>query len=158
MILMLVPFVVLGIGLLCGGRPAALRALSLRGVPVALTAFAVQWLVLHSGSLLAPALRVGLLGAAHVAVIGFLLGNQALPGARWLLAGALLNAIVIGANGGFMPGAPAPFAAAQVSCGPCLPGTLLPGSKDILLPPAQAIWPLLGDSLPLAGYILSPGD
>jgi hypothetical protein len=75
--------------------------------------------------------------------------NQRLPGMRTLLAGITLNLIVITANGGYMP--VRPEALARIGYGDAAyqmqPGSIVLGSKDVVLPTQQALLWMLGDVL-----------
>jgi hypothetical protein len=75
--------------------------------------------------------------------------NQRLPGMRIVLAGITLNLIVITANGGYMP--VLPEALAQIGYGDgayqMQPGSIVLGSKDVVLPTQQAPLWMLGDVL-----------
>jgi hypothetical protein len=75
--------------------------------------------------------------------------NQRLPGMRALLAGITLNLIVITANGGYMP--VRPEALARIGYGDAAyqmqPGSIVLGSKDVVLPTQQALLWMLGDVL-----------
>lgn len=75
--------------------------------------------------------------------------NQRLPGMRIVLAGITLNLIVIAANGGYMP--VRPEALARIGYGEVAyqmqPGSIVLGSKDVVLPTQQAPLWMLGDVL-----------
>jgi len=75
--------------------------------------------------------------------------NQRLPGMRIVLAGITLNLIVIAANGGYMP--VQPEALARLGYGDAAyhmqPGSIVLGSKDVVLPTQQAPLWMLGDVL-----------
>ena len=75
--------------------------------------------------------------------------NRRLPGMRLVLAGTVLNLIAIAANGGYMP--ITPEALAQIGAGEKafqIPaGSIVFGSKDVLLPAEQARLWVLGDVL-----------
>jgi hypothetical protein len=75
--------------------------------------------------------------------------NQRLPGMRIVLAGITLNLIVIAANGGYMP--VRPEALARIGYGDAAyqmqPGSIVLGSKDVVLPTQQAPLWMLGDVL-----------
>jgi hypothetical protein len=75
--------------------------------------------------------------------------NHHLPGMWVVLAGVTLNLLVIAANGGYMPITPS--ALARIGAGQTAhqmqPESVVLGSKDILLPPDQAHFWMLGDVL-----------
>jgi hypothetical protein len=101
--------------------------------------------------------------AIHVASIVLvalvLVVNWALPGMALFGLGLLLNAAVIGANGGFMPVSEAALVAAGngASIEPLARGERI--QKAILMRPDSPLW-LLGDVLPVAplGKVYSAGD
>jgi hypothetical protein len=66
-----------------------------------------------------------------------------------VLVGIALNLLVITANGGYMP--VPPEALARLGFGDAAygitPGTIVMGSKDVLLPSQQALFWMLGDIL-----------
>ena len=75
--------------------------------------------------------------------------NCHLAGMWWVLTGVTLNLLVIAANGGYMP--MPPQALARIGAGQAAfqwaAGTVIRGSKDVLLPSQQAIFWMLGDIL-----------
>jgi hypothetical protein len=75
--------------------------------------------------------------------------NRRLAGMGITLVGVTLNLIAIVANGGYMP--ITPDALARIGAGNAAhlmpPGSIVLGSKDILLPPAEARFWMLGDIL-----------
>jgi hypothetical protein len=149
MILILVPLVMIAVGWALGGRLHALQALPIRWGALPLAAFGIQWLLVRvPGADPRP-----LLGAAFAAsyglLIAFLLLNRRLPGLKLALVGTLLNLAAILANGGFMPIAPATFAAVYPDRPAPVAGQRIPQSKDVLLPADQASLPGLGDTLVL---------
>ncbi|MDQ2809733.1 MAG: DUF5317 domain-containing protein [Chloroflexota bacterium] len=161
MILMVVPVLALLLGWLLGGKPERLLQLRWRGAGWVLAIFAAQWLLVHlAGS--SPTLGLGaLLLAGQGATIGWLALNRALPGMKIVLTGALLNGVVMLANGGFMPISPANLAASGLDRLAPLLQQRLPNSKDVLLLPDQIHLAWLGDCLPLAWptqQVYSPGD
>jgi len=95
-------------GLLLGGRASSLAGVSIRWWPLAIGGLLFQ-LVLFSPAVAAtigdmgPALYVG----STLVVLVALLANLGQPGFRLILCGALLNLLVIVANGGQMPAAEA---------------------------------------------------
>ena len=161
MILMLVPVLVLLLGWLLGGQPERLLQLHWRAAGWVLAIFAAQWLLIHlAGS--SPTLELGALFlAGQAATIGWLGLNRTLPGMKVVLTGALLNGVVMLANGGFMPISPAYLAAMGLDRLTPLLNQRLPNSKDVLLLPEQIHLAWLGDCLPLAwptANVYSPGD
>ena len=104
---MLVPIVLgsaLVVSLIVGGRLGNIRSWSLRATGVGLLAYAAQalmftrWGTAWLGDWTPIAYEVTLLGA-----LVFLLVNRRVTGISLLLAGLLLNMLVISANGGQMP-------------------------------------------------------
>ena len=75
--------------------------------------------------------------------------NRRLPGMLIVLVGITSNLIVIAANGGYMP--ITPEALARIGAGEAAyqmaPGSVVLGSKDVLLPSQQAYLWMLGDVL-----------
>jgi hypothetical protein len=75
--------------------------------------------------------------------------NRRLPGIWVVLVGVTFNLLVIAANGGYMP--IPPEAVARTGAGQAIaqmpPGSVLAGSKDVLLPRQQALFWVLGDIL-----------
>jgi hypothetical protein len=100
------------VGVLLGGRPAALASVRFRWWPVAFAGLLFQ-LILFSPPVAesvgdsGPALYVGSTALVLVA----LSLNLRQPGFVVIATGALLNFLVIVANGGQMPASPAAFAA-----------------------------------------------
>ncbi len=95
------------LGLAVGGRLGSLAAVRIRWWPLALAGLAFQVLLFSPPIAsriggLGPALYVG----STLVVLAALLANLGQPGFRLILAGALLNLLVIVANGGQMPAAP----------------------------------------------------
>lgn len=102
-----------------------------------------------------PVLHLLLATLQYSMILTFLLRNRSLPGTGFLLAGSLLNAAVILANGGRMPISSQfhAFSPAAVSKIQAAPHYLLAAGPEPLL------W--LGDWLPvwfLGWYMASPGD
>ncbi len=112
MLLLYAVLVGLLLGLASGGRLTALGTVRVRWWPVALAGLVFQ-LVLFSPPVAAivgdagPALYVG----STAVVLLVLLTNLRQPGFSIIALGALLNLVVIVANGGQMPGSPEAFAA-----------------------------------------------
>jgi Family of unknown function (DUF5317) len=149
---------------LLGGRLGALAEVRLR-LPWALpAALAVQVLALD-----APGVPGWLRRSLHVAsylVAGvFLVANRRLPGMALVGLGAAANLLVIAANGGVMPAAPAALAAAGMPADPpefensaALADPRLAFLGDVFAIPAG--WPLanvfsVGDVLIAAGAVVA---
>jgi Family of unknown function (DUF5317) len=105
--------VVIGLvaGLLLGGRPAGLGAISFRWGWLAVLGFLIQ-IVLFSAPVTE---RIGSLGVpiyvgSTALVLVALLRNVALPGLWVVAVGALSNMAAIAANGGYMPADPGALA------------------------------------------------
>jgi hypothetical protein len=75
--------------------------------------------------------------------------NRQLPGLWVVLVGVTSNLLVIAVNGGYMP--IPPEVVARIAAGRAVaqmpPGSVLAGSKDVLLPRQQALFWVLGDIL-----------
>ena len=75
--------------------------------------------------------------------------NRQLPGMWAVLGGIALNAVAIAANGGYMP--ITPRALARIGFGNSVQhmpmGTVVLGSKDVLLSPGEGLLWFLGDML-----------
>jgi hypothetical protein len=84
--------------------------------------------------------------------------NRQLPGMWTVLGGVALNAIAIAANNGYMP--ITPEALTQIGYGDSLQhvpmGTVVLGSKDVLLAPGQGLLWWLGDLLVVGERIPRP--
>jgi hypothetical protein len=72
-----------------------------------------------------------------------------LPGIKLALVGALLNVVVMAANGGLMPVTPAALTASSVSAPTAMVGQRLPNSKDVVRPADQTALAGLGDTMPI---------
>jgi hypothetical protein len=94
----------------------------------------------------------GLLLASQLAVVAWIVANTHLPGTVLVATGLLLNAVVIGLNGG-MPVDPDAIAALGIE------GATVSGGKHVLLDDATRL-PWLGDIWPLPPLrsIISVGD
>lgn len=158
----------LAVGLARGGRLGNLAQLRVRYLWLPLFLFAAQMAVVvfpvrEGGELwrLGPVVVVG----SYAALIGFVLLNRHLPGARLVLLGASLNLAVIAANGGHMPVTPDALARAGHDHLISARGDarFVQGSKDIVLDRAETrLWPLsdvfvIPQGVPLAGSF-SLGD
>lgn len=96
----------LALGRLRRGRLANLAALPIRHAWLPLLGVGLQLgfvFFSHSNPGVPSSTRVGILLVTYGGLIGFLLLNRGLPGAGYLLVGAILNAAVMAANGGYMP-------------------------------------------------------
>jgi len=96
-------------GLLRGGAVGNLAGIRVRYAWLPLIAFALQAsfiLFARDPASIPVWMRVFILLVTHAGLLSFLVLNRHLPGARLLLAGAVLNAAVMLANGGFMPVTP----------------------------------------------------
>lgn len=128
----------LNLGWLRRGRVANLAALPVRHAWLPLVAVGLQLgfvFFSHANPGVAPSVRVGVLLATYAGLIGFLLLNRGLPGAGFLLLGASLNAVVMAANGGYMPITPEALARSGHESQIVRRGGSLfvYGSKDIVL-------------------------
>jgi len=156
--MLLVYFVIGGLvlGWLTGGRMERLGEVRIRWAGLAIAGLAIQV------ALFSPwvAARVGDAGpwiylASSAAVLAALLRNLDLPGTRLISLGAVLNALVILANGGYMPVSPYALAILGHGASGAYSNTAVAGPSTVL--------PWLGDfiavppPLPLANAI-SVGD
>lgn len=93
-LVLLVLLIAVGIGLLTGGRLSALSGLHIRWAPLALVGFAMQ--------IASPAGRwsIPVLMLSFVLLTVFGVANLRVPGFALILAGILMNFLVIGINGG----------------------------------------------------------
>jgi hypothetical protein len=134
------------IGLAAGGKIARLGDVRIRWWPLALAGLLFQ-LLLFSPPIasvvgeLGPALYVG----STLVVLAALLVNLAQPGFRLVLAGALLNLLVISVNGGQMPATTEAMLSAHGVAG--VPTAHF--SNSVIAGPSTPLW-FLGDifSLP----------
>jgi Family of unknown function (DUF5317) len=99
------------LGLVIGGRPAGLGAISFRWGWLAILGFAIQ-MVLFSAPVTE---RIGSLGVpiyvgSTALVLAALLRNVAVPGLWVVAVGAFSNMAAIAANGGYMPADPGALA------------------------------------------------
>ncbi len=146
--MVLILSIVLGlvIGLLAGGRLERLGQVRITWAPLAITGLAIQ-LVLFSPPVVA---WIGDLGAAGpvvyvgstALVLAALLRNLRQPGLALIALGAALNAVVILANGGYMPVSPDALAAI---------GRLEPSGTyaNTVLATSGTLLPWFGDIIPL---------
>ncbi len=156
MVLLYFVLAALAVGLLTGGRLARLGSVHIEWAGLAIGGLLVQ-AILFSPPVAATVGRAGplLYVGSTLAVLVALLRNARQPG-LWLLAvGALLNLIVILANGGFMPVSPGALAAlgssapqAYSNVATASTGTALAWLGDVFVVPPP---------IPFANAI-SPGD
>jgi uncharacterized protein DUF5317 len=161
MLLFLVPLVLVLLAMLLGGRPEKLAALPIRAGWLVLIAFGVQWIVVRIPGTDPVPLLGGVIVASYTILLGFLCLNRRLPGLKLALAGTVLNLVVLTANGGFMPVAPATLAAVHLERPNAVIGQRVALSKDILLPLDRAVLADLGDRMTIPWPIpqaLSLGD
>jgi hypothetical protein len=102
----------LAVGLLGGGKLAAIADIRFRWAPLVMVGFLAQVLLFSD----AVAARVGDLGpvlyvASTLLVVVAVVRNLAIPGLPLVALGAASNLVAIVANGGFMPASPAALAA-----------------------------------------------
>jgi hypothetical protein len=102
----------LAVGLLGGGKLAAIADVRFRWAPLVMVGFLAQVLLFSD----AVAERVGDLGpvlyvASTLLVVVAVVRNLAIPGIPLVALGAASNLVAIVANGGFMPASPAALAA-----------------------------------------------
>lgn len=105
---MLIGGILLGLvlGLRSGGRLTNLSAIQLRLVPLLFAAVIVRFgteTMLQAGVGVVDALRVPLLAGGFGLLLATLWVNRSYPGLGLAFVGILLNAIVVAANGGYMP-------------------------------------------------------
>ncbi len=105
MLVLVVFGIALVLSLLTGGRLRNALNWRLRGLPIALAVFVLQTLLFTErgvsfvGEPFVPVLYIATMGI----LFAFLFLNRRVPGVQVLLAGLMLNMLVIGANGGRMP-------------------------------------------------------
>lgn len=135
-------------GLVRGGRLTRVLELPLRGYGLILLAFGLQVAIVYVP--MPPGwggLHVPLLSVSYAILAVFVFWNRRLPG-MWLIgAGLLANALVMIANGGYMPITPeALLATGRGNLATSMTtGARVLGSKDILLPAEQTRLWLLSD-------------
>jgi hypothetical protein len=93
-LVLLVLFLAVGAGLLTGGRLAALSGLEIRLAPLAVVGFAMQ-IASPDGRWSIPVLML-----SFILLAAFAIANLRIPGFTLILAGILMNFLVIGINGG----------------------------------------------------------
>src|SRR5581483_8817047 len=145
MILLLAFALAVAWGLVRGGSFAHFKSLPLHGYWLAIVAFGLQVIVVYSPLpvTLDASARVSLLFVSYLILAGFVWWNRRLPG-MWIIGlGLLSNWLVILANGGFMPITYEALVAAGRTnlVASTATGTLVFGSKDILLPLSETrLW------------------
>ncbi len=160
--MILLPILALSIlvGLARGGRFANLERWQPRWGLLAGLALALQVgvVVLPLDNALVRALLLVSLGL----LVTFVGVNHRLPGVPLLAVGLVLNLVAMAVNHGLMPVSSAALArAGQVELAGLPEGTLLEGSKDVLLQPEHARLWWLGDVIsfrPPIAVVLSVGD
>ena len=163
---MLIAGILVGLfaGLALGGRLDNLANVRLRLLPLLFGAVIVRFLTetaLAQGSTLVDSLRIPLLGAAYVMLLGGLWANRTLPGLALAFVGILSNAIAIAANGGHMPIWQPSLAAAGLSeadVGPILHVLVGPNLDANFLLSAGPLGDILPINLPLVRNVASIGD
>lgn len=137
------------LGLLRGGHLSNLSSFPMRGFEIMLAVFVLQFAAIYVPlpNLGNNLIRVALLFVSYAMVAVFVWLNRQLPG-MWVIGiGFLANWVVILANGGHMPITYEAVVAAGL--GRVAPsaetGTLIFGSKDILLPFAETRLGFLSD-------------
>ncbi|HZQ11005.1 MAG TPA: DUF5317 family protein [Anaerolineae bacterium] len=145
MILLLAFALAVAWGLVRGGSFAHFKSLPLQGYWLAIVAFGLQVIVVYSPLpvTLDASARVSLLFVSYLILAGFVWWNRRLPG-MWIIGlGLLSNWLVILANGGYMPITYEALVAAGRTnlVASTATGTLVFGSKDILLPLSETrLW------------------
>jgi hypothetical protein len=93
--------------------------------------------------------RPVLMIASYVILWAVVWLNRRLPGMGVVLVGVSCNLLAIAANGGYMPILPEALArlGADQAANQIPPGSVVVGSKDVLLPRQQALFWILGDIL-----------
>ncbi len=113
---MLVALVLIGalcLSLVTGGRLRYIEHFRLRALPLGVGAFLLQVLIFTAkGETLLGRFLPAVYMLSLIALMAFLLINWRVTGVPLLLAGLLLNMLVIGANGGRMPANPSALIAA----------------------------------------------
>jgi hypothetical protein len=152
-LVLLVLVVSLAVGWLAGGRLANLAHVELRATWLVFLAVAAQLVLAGVAALGVPGELVArpLLGASHLALLGFIAANRYRPGMLLVLVGLALNAVVSLANGG-MPVA----GEALVALGG--QAAVEPGKHQLLTEATHLPW--LADVIPVPFLrsVLSVGD
>lgn len=104
MLALIILVAVAALSLCCGGRLRYLERFELRSVWLAFAAFGIQLLIFNDKGeeILGRMLPLAYVATLAIMVV-FLLKNRRVTGIPVLLAGLVLNLLVIGANGGYMP-------------------------------------------------------
>ncbi len=154
-------------GVLMGGRAGRIAQVRARFWWLAPIALCVQTVLINGFRDIGNDLFAATIMATYVALVIIVIANRALPGARVMALGILLNLLVIVANGGLMPVSPEIIQRAgrfePWKVGNGLPGTRLTQSKDVLRLPEDTWFEFLADrywtGLPgRLGSIFSIGD
>jgi hypothetical protein len=152
-------------GLARGGRFERLAEIGLRHGWIALSALALQVLLVGVASRWTGGGYGWAMLATYGLLLAFVIVNWRIPGIAIVGVGLALNALVMAANGGLMPISPETLAqAGLLHLAPqIMTGTRLLGAKDILMPREQTRLWWLGDALVLPlpaplGAVLSIGD
>ena len=155
------------VGYVLGGRAGRIAQLPARWWWLAPVALCVQIVMIYGFRGASDELFAGVIIATHAALVFIAIVNHALPGARIMALGILLNLLVMVANGGLMPISPEIIQRAgrfePWKVGDGLPGTRLTQSKDVLRLPEDTWFEFLADrywtGLPgRLGVIFSIGD
>ncbi len=162
---MLIGGIVAGLllGLWSGGRLANLASIQLRWVGLLLAAVIVRFgteLLLTAGVEVVDALRVPLLAVGFGLLLTALWVNRSYPGLGLAFVGILLNAVVIIANGGYMPIwatslAAAGFTEADVTSAIHI---VLPGTATDFLVHLLVLGDLIPIPIPIVQNVASVGD
>ncbi len=140
------------VGYALGGRLQHLLDRRLTWLPLALAAFLVQAIPVHT-----KGLAVALLLASFVMLLAFGMANLSAPGIPLLCIGVLMNFAVIAANSGMPVPGSSLIASGQESTLPALQHSAvkhhLAGPDDVLVPLADVI--AVG---PPVHLLFSPGD
>lgn len=141
------------VGRLRGGSLRRLGEADLRFMPVVFAGVALQGTAAYVGSRTA-ATTLALL--SHLAVLAFAGANAKRPGMALLGIGALMNFVVVAANGA-MPVSPDAMARAGVGS-PAIGAPDLGGLHEIMTPESRLTF--LADVIPIraARHVVSPGD
>ena len=154
-------------GVLMGGRAGRIAQVHARFWWLAPLALCVQIALIYGFRDISNDLFAATIVVTYVALVIIAVVNRALPGARVMALGILLNLLVMVANGGLMPISPEIIQRAgrfePWKVGDGLPGTRLTQSKDVLRLPEDTWFEFLADrywtGLPgRLGIIFSIGD
>lgn len=168
MILVFAVIIGVGVALLRGGALGRLAHLQLRLGWLALLALLVQMYVIYYPAervQMERSLHAALMMGSYVVLTVVVLVNRRIPAMPIIGLGLILNLLVMGSNGGFMPVSREAILTTGTRTVDQLPadGERLPRSKDVLLPADQTrLWILSDiitapDSVPLA-RVYSIGD